>query len=192
MATQSIDSTPDLVLLMLRASGGKLTGITRLQKLAFLVTEDERYKRLVEAKKAPLLEFRPYKMGPFTPELYEAVQVLTSFTPPLMEAKPASPGVQDEVETALFVEGNDLDDAEPLPATGPQPAAFALTGSGKKVADYLWDESPQDLRSTVEAIVRDYGHLPLRELLRRVYREHEIWTTRSEIKGQLGLGANRE
>ena len=192
MPTEAIDSTPDLVLLVVRAAGGKLNSITRLQKLVFLITEDARYKRLVEAHEAPHPEFRPYKMGPFAPELYEALQVLTSFEPPLMDAKPATPGAQDEVETALFVEGNDLDDAEPIPSGGPQPAAFVLTGSGKKVADYLWRDSPPDLRATVETVLRDYGRLPLRELLRRVYREHEEWTTRSEIKGQLGLGQIRE
>ena len=170
MPTQAIDSTPDLVLLVVRAAGGKLSSITRLQKLVFLITENPAYKRLVDAHEAPNPEFRPYKMGPFTPELYEAVQVLTSFEPPLLAAKPASPGAQDEVETALFVEGNDLDDAEPIPSGGPQPAAFALTGAGKKVADYLWRHSPSDLRAIVDAVVRDYGRLPLRELLRRVYQ----------------------
>ncbi|MBI3748070.1 MAG: hypothetical protein HY262_04380 [Chloroflexi bacterium] len=190
--TQTIDSTPDLVLLLLRAAGGKLTGITRLQKLIFLITEDDRYKRLAKAHQAPVPVFRPYKMGPFTPELYDAVQVLTSFEPPLMAARAATPGTPDEVETALFVEGNDLDDAEPIPASGPQPAAFALTSDGRTVADHLWQDAPADLRSTIETIVSDYGRLPLRELLRRVYREHEEWTTHSEIKGQLGLNSVRE
>lgn len=71
-ATWRIEDVSDLLLLVLRAntSAGRsrLAGITRLQKLVFLVSEDPHYRDLVRLGEAPDVDFEPYKMGPFTPE----------------------------------------------------------------------------------------------------------------------------
>lgn len=193
MSNVTIDSSSDLVLLVLHASGGRLSGITRLQKLVFLISQDPTYQDLAKRREAPTPAFRPYKMGPFTPELYEAVEVLSSFEPPLIIATSpqSSIAAAEDVETEAFVESYDLDEAQPLAAVGLQPASFALTSPGRRVADALWQGAPPQLRSVVQSVVRTYGHLPLRELLRRVYREHESWTTKSEIKAQLGLSGRQ-
>jgi hypothetical protein len=55
------------------------------------------------------------------------------------------------------------------------------------VAHRLWEDAPIELTELLQSIVRRFGRVPLRQLLRYVYTEHPDKTTRSEIKGQLGL-----
>lgn len=184
-AQVKIDTPTDLVLLVLRASGAHVAGITRLQKLVFLVTQDPEYAQLVRRNEAPDVRFSPYKMGPFNADLYEAVETLQSFRPSLLSAAEASSGI-DEVETSRFIEDNDLDRSEPAYGQ-PMPTIFRLTPQGKTLAGKLWEIASPDLQRAIERVVRQYGNLPLRELLRRVYTQYPQWTSRSEIRDQLGL-----
>jgi hypothetical protein len=125
-------------------------------------------------------------MGPFTPEIYDAIQVLAAFTPPLVKASNVADEEPDQIELARYVDELDLDLNEP-PGSPPRPTLFELTADGRRVADWIWSRLPNDLSDVVRDVERDYGRLPLRELLRRVYERFPAMTTRSEIKGQLGL-----
>lgn len=189
----SIDSASDVLLLLFEATrrlGRKtsLSGVTRLQKLTFLVSKSAEYKQLEADGKAPDLGFRAYKMGPFTTEIYSGLEVLTSFQRPLLVARQAAePAVQDEVDAREFAEDADLDQGYPARGPVPIPTVFALTAAGELVAGHLWRLAPVGLTAAIERVVREYGELPLRQLLRRVYSEYGAYTTRSEIKGQLRL-----
>lgn len=185
------DSPSDLVLLLLYAneSRGNRTwsGVTRLQKLAFLASEDPGYQNLVVHGDAPTLHFEPYKMGPFTSELYDALQTLTSFQPPLVLTDAGSVPDQDDVETARYVDEVDLDYPGTVAST-PRPTSFRLSPAGTQVAERLWQDAPPELRELVQRLVDRFGQMPLRQLLRHVYMTHKDMTINSEIKAQLGLG----
>lgn len=185
------DSPSDLILLLLhanQATGHRVwSGVTRLQKLAFLATRDPAYRMLVHRGEAPELEFEPYKMGPFTSELYDALETLTGFQPPLVTTQPGTPPDQDDLEAARYADEVDLDFVD-SPQLGPRPTSFSLTPAGSKVAQRIWDDAPPELQEMLRRLVNLYGQMPLRQLLRRVYTEHKDMTTRSEIKGQIGLG----
>jgi hypothetical protein len=191
MATvNAIDSMSDLVLLALlareRSRARPVAGVTRLQKLLFVLTATSQYRRLVAARLAPEANFQPYRMGPFTPDIYEAIQLLSSFQPPLISAVQEDDEEAGDVELTKYVRELDLDQAEPGGAPS-RPVAYTLTAQGRFVAERLWDLLPAEMAGVFETTQRGYGSLPLRELLRRVYREYPEMTTRSEIKGQLGL-----
>jgi hypothetical protein len=183
------DSPSDLVLLLLFAndpSGNRpWSGVTRLQKLAFLASKDPAYQDLAKRGDAPELHFQPYKMGPFTSELYEALQTLTGFEPPLVFADPGSPADQDDVETARYVDEVDLD--YPGFTSTPRPTSFRLSAEGRTVARRLWDDAPPELQHLLKDLTDRFGQMPLRQLLRHVYAAHKDYTVNSEIKGQLGL-----
>lgn len=191
---RAIDSLTDLVLLVLRANehrGGRhLAGVTRLQKLLFLITESGAYKSLESKGLAPHVRFEPYRMGPFTPEVYEAVQVLTDFEPPLIAAGASTTQEQDVLELGRYVEEVALDDATSSPLH--RPATFALTKSGRTVADRLWRDADTELRNEIAKTVERFSGMPLRSLLREVYALRPDMTTRSEIRESLGLGASEE
>lgn len=191
MARVRADTPSDLVLLLLyanRLQGSRTwSGVTRLQKLAFLATEEPAYQQLVTQHEAPEIHFEAYKMGPFTSELYDAVETLVSFEPALVRATPGDLTGQDDVETARYVEEVDLDSVGRGSPGGPRPTTFELTVPGETVAHRLWEDAPIELTELLQRIVRRFGRVPLRQLLRYVYTEHADKTTRSEIKDQLGL-----
>ncbi len=188
----AIDAPSDLVLLILRASRdqgqGPVSGTTRLQKLLFLLAQTPEYRRLAETGKAPALNFRPYRMGPFTPDVYDAVDLLAEFEPPLIEVAPGGRIDREaDLELDLYVDEWDLDRAQPPVSSVPRPTTYQLTPDGKEVANALWDSAPDELRRQITAVVREFGHLDLRSLLRLVYANYPRYTTRSEIKSQIGM-----
>jgi hypothetical protein len=184
------DSPSDLVLLLLYANdptgNRSWSGVTRLQKLAFLASKDPTYEKLARQGDAPMLQFEAYKMGPFTSELYEALQTLTGFEPPLVFADAGSPADQDDVETARYVDEVDLD-YPGVTSSAPRPTSFRLSSEGKIVARRLWEDAPVELQQLLKDLTARFGQMPLRQLLRYVYTTHKDYTINSEIKDQLGL-----
>jgi len=186
-----IDSVTDLTLLLLLDAENEgqqsLAGTTRLQKLLFLLAQRPDYQALVDQGKAPQLQFQPYRMGPFTPDVYEAVELLEEFDPPLI-AVAESRSREGELELDRYVDEIDLDRFEPAVSRAPRPTLYRLTADGRKVARELKANADPVLRGAISAITGEFGALPLRELLRRVYRDYPAFTSRSEIKEKLGLG----
>jgi hypothetical protein len=185
-----IDSVTDLVLLLLleneKDGVAQLAGTTRLQKLVFLLTQREDFKRLAEQGAVPSVAFQPFRMGPFTPELYEAVELLSEFDPPLVVVE-ESADRQADIELERYVDELDLDRFEPSVSRAPRPTTYRLTASGATVARRLWSDAPPELQEAIREIVAEYGPLNLRDLLRHVYKDYPQYTSRSEIKQQLGL-----
>jgi len=189
---RQIDSVSDLVLLILlenedRGARG-LAGITRLQKLVFLLSQSTEYVRLLGSGSAPDVRFEPYRMGPFTPEIYQAIDVLVDFRPNLITADRGTRERADDVELDRYIDEVDLDRSEPAVSTDPRPTTFVLTDAGRRVARALAKEAPQPLVDALQRVIGEYGGLSLVELLRRVYRAYPSMTVRSEIRSQLGLG----
>lgn len=188
----AIDAPSDLVLLLLKSSRdegyGPISGTTRLQKLLFLLSQSDEYADLARKGDVPPLAFRPYRMGPFTPDVYDAVDLLAEFEPPLIEvAQGGRVDREGDLELDLYVDEWDLDRAQPPVSSVPRPTTYQLTREGKQVADALWTSAPVELRHEISHVMRDFGHLDLRSLLRLVYARYPRYTTRSEIKSQIGM-----
>ena len=190
-STESIDGISDLLLLLLEEAEGKglrtLAGTTRLQKLLFLVVQAAEYRGLRELGEVPPIEFRPYRMGPFNPEVYEAVELLAEFDPPLIEVSDP-PDRQSALEFDQYLDEVDLDRSEPSATSAPRPTEYRLTPSGRIVAAELSRDQPPKLRQVMARVIGTYGSMGLRQLLRTVYEEYPEYTTRSEIREELGLG----
>jgi len=189
---RQIDAASDLVLLILLENEDRgvrgLAGITRLQKLVFLLSQSPEYAELVRTGLAPEVRFEPYRMGPFTPEIYQAIDVLVDFRPNLITADRGTRERADDVELDRYIDEVDLDRSEPAVSTDPRPTTFALTEEGRQVARVLANEAPQPLVDALRRVIGEYGGLSLTELLRRVYKAYPSMTVRSEIRSQLGLG----
>jgi len=190
MPSIPMDSVSDLLLLILYANTRQhgrstLAGTTRLQKLLFLLTQTAAYEKLVDQRESPSVEFQPYRMGPFSASLYDAVELLANFNPPLISATPAQPGSPDQTELQRYIDEVDLDRSWP---SGPRPATYSLSPEGKRLAEMLWGAAAPQLRDSVATTVKEFGAMPIRELLRHVYSEFPDMTERSEIKRELGLG----
>jgi hypothetical protein len=179
----------DLVLLMLGAptadpgQDGRCAGITRLEKLAFLVKEDSHFDELTR-EPSESLHFRPYHYGPYTREIYDAVDLLVGI------------GLIRERRQAT---GTSLDLAEELDELDPRDLGifggrrderyvervFELSEKGEYVARVLAERVGSGALSEITRIKDEYGTLPLRILLRRVYAAHPEMTTQSLIRDKL-------
>ena len=153
---------PDLVLLLLAASTrwkratNRINGITRLEKLLFLVDKEVHYRQALDES----FDFVPYHYGPYSKEVYEAVELLE--------------------EAGLIVEqraftDSDLDRAEELLYSDmateiSYERQFILTENGKRVASYLFRNRPQ-LESDLRRIKDTYAGLSLQALIYHVYTE---------------------
>lgn len=166
---------PDLILMLLFASGkareqkNRLDGITRLEKLLFLVDQETSALQGVEDR----FEFKPYDFGPYSKAVYEAVEVLEQAG--LVQEERAYQG--QSIDSQEEAEVMALDDREGLERR------FWLTDNGTAVADLLSSTHPDVVRQLSE-IKSSYGNMSLRQLIRYVYTKYPKWAEASKIRAQ--------
>jgi len=135
-------------------------------------------------------DFEPYKMGPFSSEVYPELEFLQSIPKP--ENPLVSARITNKIDSSINLEQlkvvDDiaiLDDEDYLVAASEINKEFSLTSLGEKVASQLWNNLDEDQRRAIEKVKNQYGSLTLRNLLRHVYKEYPEMTVKSEIKDQL-------
>lgn len=170
--------TDDAIVLLLGAPGGKeqpghLEGVTRLEKLIFLLERETPARDWLTEK----ADFRSYRFGPFSSKVYEAVDMLAAADIVRDSAK-KSPDVADRWESvsALMDEG-DLD-----PYTTRD---FALTQRGTDYYAALLRELPADAETVLTDFKERFARLPLRQLVRYVYERYPQFTDKSEIRDEI-------
>jgi uncharacterized protein len=168
----------DVVLLLLEANErvlgrGELAGITRLEKLLFLLEKETRFEGI-----ALLFVFKAHNFGPFSKEVYEAVDFLESCR---------LVGVREKAHTTIYTR---LDEAKLLSEISeleedPEEAGivkeriFALTEDGRKVATKIRSMVRREDAEAVDKIIQRYGLLPLSQLIRYVYHQYKDMTVNS-------------
>jgi len=177
MNTYELDRE-DVILLLLDTSVRLLgsptfKGITRLEKLVFLLTKEG------GNDVAGLFHFTPYKFGPFSKDVYECTEFLRGLGLLDVSERSIESYYATAEEEELFREISDSDESA---AVGAREKIFQLTENGNKVATRLrqiWSsERPQDL-SKIEEIVTRYAGLPLNQIIRHVYGRYPAMATKS-------------
>lgn len=167
---------PDLILLLLAAptrwseAEDRINGITRLEKLLFLIDQECEHDTAIRNP----FEFIAYHYGPYSREVYEAVELLE-------EAELVR-------EDRAFTD-SDLDRAEELLYSDmtteiSYERQFFLTDKGKIVAEYLAGSHPQ-LQRRIERIKNQYAGLTLQNLIFHVYSQYPDYTKRSVIRDKI-------
>lgn len=163
----------DLIVLLLGARGseprGRLEGITRLEKLVFLVERETPVRTWLTER----ADFRSHRFGPFSSKVYRAVDKLAA-AGLVRDSKAVSDSPDESWEAGNVVIGSD---AEPYVTRD-----FELTDLGGRYYDALLRELPSDAESTLEAFKLRFAGLPLRQLVRYVYQRYPEFTDRSEIR----------
>lgn len=162
----------DIVLLLLdsvkRNLGNReLRGITRLEKLIFLLANEARVPDVDKH-----FQFTAYKFGPFSADVYEATEFLSGIDLVTLGERPVTSYYATSAEehlTELTVE----DDEENIkPAI--REKTFELTEAGQRAAETLrgiWQQERPEELNKLDAIVKRFGKLPLNQLIRYVYRQ---------------------
>lgn len=155
----------DLVLMLLAAptnvasARGRVNGITRLEKLLYLV---EKETSVADSVAGERLRFKAYNYGPFSKDVYEAVELLEQS------------GLLTEERV---IDGQTIDSMEDVSVTGAVEAdeyverRFVLTEDGRLVANLLTQHHP-DVAKQLTGIKDQYAARSLSGLIRYVYKTY--------------------
>lgn len=183
----------DLLLLLLYANSTEkrknepVTGITRLVKLLFLLQEEA---------KIDGYRFVPYKMGPFSNEVYNQIEFLKNFPSPenplikVSQNKSTSTGMNPEelkyLDEIAEVESIDSGVTVEEKIDGSEVnVTYSLTELGERMANELWQSQNDDIQNKITTVKGKYGSISLKQLLKYVYSNYPNMTVNSEIKDQV-------
>lgn len=152
---------------------GRIDGITRLEKLLFLLEKESVAGRFLTE---PLL-FRAHHFGPFSERVYQAVELLKAAG--LTEERGRSSSSGEESWEAVNIVG----------LTGPDAPyvsrEFRLTPLGTRYYDALVKALDASVVQSVSAVKNQFAALPLRQLIRYVYQRFPEFTEKSKIKDEI-------
>lgn len=173
-----------LLLLGLDQDGGLegcVNGVTRLQKLLFLLEREDHV-----APEQNGFEFEAYKAGPYSPKLYDDLELLENLGLIQTEASGESTPTESADISRLSFDDllggfEELDGASKAPDSFEE-RRFALTDAGRqKVQEILSEDPHADVVSGIKRLKTQFSHFSLRDLLRYVYKKYPDMTTESEI-----------
>jgi len=187
----------DLILLMLGIGPqgnivDGLGGITRLQKLLFLLQEEQAISPPENA-----FRFSAYKVGPYSSKLYDDLEFLENVG--LIRSQVSAEATEEyEVEEVdVFIFGELMgDDAEATSGTETCDGArasdayeerkYVITQEGKKHIQQLLNEDRYaPIVDGIRKAKSKYGNYSLSDLLYYVYTRYPEMTTESEIRDKV-------
>lgn len=164
--------------------GAPINGITRLEKLVFLIKQEA--KILSSNAGTETFSFIPYKMGPWTPEIYDEVDFLESLGLITTRSSPATESAGEVEEEHLFDElivAKYQKNEQPSTEGNKE---YKLTEKGKAKAEKAWTQLSKEERDFLINLKRKFNHMNLKQFLRYIYKKYPEFATESEIKDSLG------
>lgn len=173
----------DVLLLILdsfrRKTGSEsLRGITRLEKLIFLLAKEQQ----LESANS-LYGFTAYKFGPFSKDVYEATAFLDGLgLLEVTEAAPVSFYASTEEEALQNEVDDSIGDGDDRVQPDIREKVFRLTEWGQNAAQNLrkiWEKSRSEDLAKIDDAVSRFAALPLNQIIRYVYRQFPKWAENS-------------
>jgi uncharacterized protein YwgA len=186
--TLKVENSLDLLLVLLFAPSHKrkecepIEGITRLQKLIFLLNQGKGPNSLVEIAKE--YDFKADKMGPYTDSLREDLDALISLG--LVGTERLRYLISDDKDDPDY-DVDDPDYKQNIKLKRVESQKYFLTKNGKEAGTELWHSLSSKDRDALREFKAFFCSLSLRQLLIFVYDQFPEFTVKSEIKKQLGL-----
>ncbi|NBD34365.1 MAG: hypothetical protein GVY30_00010 [Chloroflexi bacterium] len=149
----------------------QLKGVTRLEKLLFLIEKETDLAKLLEED----MGFSAHNFGPFSAKIYQMLEVLAS-AGLLEDSSSYSSTTEDSWEASEVI-------GEPVDPYATRD--FKLTARGQKYYKALISELPMDTEVTISRFKERFGALPLRQLIRYVYQKYPKYTEKSLIKDEV-------
>ncbi|HKM80268.1 MAG TPA: hypothetical protein VJY15_04840 [Candidatus Acidoferrum sp.] len=183
----------DLLLLLIGLDNGDaregLGGITRIQKLLYLLESEESIRPHGEGFK-----FEPYKAGPYSPRIYDDLEFLEnldyirrSAEDERFEGATAPEKAEVDLSFEQLMGPEDLlasgsDEIAPT-ADSYEESRFYLTETGKRrMEELLADKKYRPFVDGIRKVKSRFSKYSLNDLLYYVYTRHPSMTTESEIK----------
>ena len=183
-----IRNKTDLLIALLYADNKKsIEGITRLEKMLFLLKEEEGF--LSNSTKEENFNFTPFKMGPWSQEVYDELDFLESLG--LLEKRQSANQQEedsthdDELFDSIALDKYQVDKTSFYEN---KTEKFQLSEKAFKIAEKMWTTRINDEeRKKIEQLKKKYNSMNLKQFLRYVYRKYPRYTSKSEIKDYLGF-----
>lgn len=177
-------SKRDILLLMLGTGkdsdiANGINGITRLQKLLFLLENEDDIKKIDDG-----YGFKAYKAGPYSPTIYDDLEFLENLG--LINAETSGVATEEEEADMDFTFEELMDDGELSEMRTPDlydEKRFRITEDGAdRVKTILEKTEYASVVDGIRKIKSKFGHYSLDDLLYYVYTKYPEMTTESEIK----------
>jgi uncharacterized protein YwgA len=153
-----------------------INGITRLQKLLFLLEREGGLEKTESGYK-----FEPYKAGPYSPVLYDDIEFLENIG--LIKSEISGVATEEEVADLEFTFEELMDDKDTNTADAYVEKRFTLTSEGiQKIKSLLESNEYKPVADSIRKIKSKYGNCSLDDLLYYVYTKYPEMTIESEIK----------
>jgi hypothetical protein len=184
--SQDILEIDDAIVLLLGASTrnprltpGHLEGITRLEKLIFLLERETAAQSWLSED----ADFRPYNFGPFSSKVYQAVDMLAAAQ--IIDDSGANAKTQED----SWERDNVIDaigpESDPYVTDPYVTRDFKLTDRGWRYYTVLLEQLPNGAIDELEDFKTRFAALSLRQLVRYVYQRYEDFTTRCVIRDEI-------
>lgn len=160
-----------LLLLALTEEGAmeKVRSITRIEKLMYLLQRETQFSDKLGDK----FQFRPWKFGPFSREIYDAIDLLESLG--LVHT--------EEQELASYVEYTERNDLTGAEQEDPiVEKVFSLTGRGAAVAEKLKSLIATEDWNEILKLKKRFERTPLTSLIQYVYHRYPETTDKSVLE----------
>ena len=181
----------NLVLLLLSVGPGDklqegLGGITRLQKLLYLLEQEEKLKPTGNG-----FAFAAYKAGPYSSKLYDDLEFLENLD--LIKSEVTAEATDEEAAEVDLLEFGELMGAEDGLSHDEEPTAdayeerrFIITPKGREKIKKLLESGTYDpVIDGIRRIKSKYANHSLNDLLYYVYTKYPEMTVESEIKDKV-------
>jgi len=175
-------SSKNLVLLMLGVAKDPspcdkgINGITRLQKLLFLLENEGSIERIGHAYR-----FEPYKAGPYSPAIYDDLEFLENLG--FINSETSGVATEEEAADLDFTFDELMADEDLKTPDAYDEKRFTLSTEGiKKVKSLLASDQYRPVADSIRRIKSKYGNYSLNDLLYYIYTKYPEMTTESEIK----------
>lgn len=183
----SPESALDILISLLYAEGihgdraEPIEGITRLDKMLFLLSEDDDFKDIIEQG----YNFEADNFGPFAAELFDDIEALKHENIIIITS---SREPTNRVEVA-----DEEKNIDPLEDDNPSDTDFTvnvyqLTELGNNVGRLLWEGLTDIQRKKLINLKKLWQIRPLSDLLHYVYSRYPKTTEKSKIKRQIMNG----
>lgn len=178
--TIRVENGTDVILVLLHAKSGRqdgkegIIGNTRLDKMIFLLEKETAFAKYLKD-----FSYEPYNFGPYSSEVFDAIQALRSAG--LVKLTPSS--------SDQFLEEADRYQIERQLADGDSPGpkstiTYSLTAEGEEVASSLFLSLTKEERDELQKFKLQFNNMSLQELIRYVYKKYPEYTTESKIRNQ--------
>lgn len=173
MQSRHLEKEDVLLLLLLALSDprrkAKVAGITRIEKMMYLLQKETCFSGRVHEK----FDFKPWKFGPFSKEIYEALDLLFSLNLVDIEERELANYVEYTERDALIGTEEDEPIVEKL---------FSLTPRGRTVAQKFKDSVAENDWAELVSLKRRFERVPLTALIQYVYHKYPETTDKSVLE----------